>query len=249
MKLSRSFTGVLATTIFLTSSACTPPKKDEAAPKAKFTDSQLKALFVTKRPNVVVASPALLARVLNTAPLKEQLIPMCQTSPTATRVIKLRINSKFDLKDIGRDIVSKSHVGGGVKTVSEPTWNVYSTPYDMKLDKNVWDAHNQILAVKVIIKDEDLRFPDDEYSVTTVETANSMFICLDKIKVIEDKKNNQPEDDSDTGQPKWAQATFYVDESKVMSQKFNIRLIVLQRKLGYVMPIILDPVIDNNGFN
>lgn len=249
MKLSRSFTGILATTIFLTSSACTPPQKPEAAPKAKFTDSQLKALFVTKRSNISVASPALLARVLNTAPLKEQLIPICQTSPTATRVIKLRIKDNFDVKDTGRDIVSKKQQGGGIKIVPEPTWSVNSTSYDMRLDKSVWDAPNQILAIRVILKDADLRFPDDEYSVTTVETTDSMFLCLDRIKWVEDKKNNQAEDDSDTSQSKWYQATFYVDETKVMSQKFNIRLIVLQRKLGYVMPIILDPVIDNNGFN
>jgi hypothetical protein len=254
MKTSTILTETLAATILLACSAATPTQAEvtqasEASHNARFTDYELKNLIVFKRPNIAVASPAVLARALKMAPV-EKPITQCATSPSATRVVKLRINNNFHVKNTGHDVVSKRPAGGGVKSVQEPALNADSTTYDMKFDKTVWDAHGQVIAVKVILKDRDLVFLSDEESVTTVNTTTgSMFICLDKVKSAEDKNNNAPDDDSDTGQDQWDQATFYVDETKIQTQKFNIRVIVRHQDHMHVLPIIIDPVVENNGFN
>jgi hypothetical protein len=225
--------------------ACTP---DSGGGRQRaFTDFQLKNLVVLERPHIAVASPALLARALSIAPGSEQFIPPCTTSPTATRVVKIRINKNFDVKNTGRDIVSKKTSGGGVKTVPAPTPNALSTTYDLNLDNTVWDDNDKIIAVKVILKDQDMIFLSDAYSITTVTTTNSMYTCLDKIKHVEDKGDSEPEDDSDTSNRKWDTVTFYVDRSKKQDQKFNIRLIVFQTDGIHVLPLILDPDVQNNG--
>jgi len=254
MKTSTMLTEALAAAVLLTCAAATPAQAEasqaSASHSAGLTDYELKNLFVVIRPNVAVASPTVLARALKMAPV-EKPIDQCITSPTATRVVKLRINNNFHVKNTGHDAVSKKPTGGGVKSVKEPApLNAESTTYDMKFDKFVWDAHNQIIAVKVILKDRDLVFLSDEESITTVKTTTpSMFICLDKIKSAEDKNDNDPDDDSNTGQDKWDQATFYVDETKIQTQKFNIRVIVRHQDRMHVLPIIIDPVVENNGFN
>ena len=250
MKTSIVLTKALAAAILLTCSAGTPTQASETTSQTQFTDFQLKNLVVFKRSDIVMASPALIARALKIAPLKEQFIPQCTTSPTVTRIVKLKINKDFDVKKTGRDVVSKKISGGDLKSVPEPTLSAESTTYDLKLDKSVWEAHGQLMGIRIVLKDRDMIFLDDEHSVTTVETIDSAFYCLDKIKNVEDKKDGDKEDDTTAlGKEKFQQVTFYVDETKMRTQKFNIRLIIFQKTTPYVLPIIVDPVVENNGFN
>ena len=254
MKTSTILTEALAATVLLACLASTPTQAEvsqasEASRSARFSDYELKNLVVFKRPNVAVASPAVFARAIKLAPV-EKRIDQCNTSPSATRIVKLRINNNFHVKNTGHDVVSKRPTGGGVKLVHEPALNANSTTYDMKFDKTVWDAHGQVIAVRVILKDRDLIFLSDEESITTVNTTtDSIFMCLDPIKKAEDKNDGDPENDSDTGHDKWDQATFYVDETKLQTQKFNIRVIVRHQDRMHVLPIIIDPEVENNGFN
>jgi len=255
MKISAQQLGGLATTALL--AACTPQgqiQSDQHQP-APFTDAQKKNLLAEIRPNIFVAQPALFARALNIAPLKEKLIPLCEAvspAPVAQRVVKIRIDYPFSVKNTGRNVVSKRPNGNGVRPVPEPVIIPQeSTTYDLKLDKTVWDATDNYIAIKVILKDERLIFPSDNAAVTTVGDPGdpSMFYCMDRIKWIEDKKNSDPDDESDTGKWKYESTTVYVDKNKIMKQKFNIRVIALHNDDVHALPLIMDPVVDNNGFN
>lgn len=253
MKTSASATWALAATFLLSCTACTKTPSSDVARRAAYTDYQLKNLLVLRRPNVYVASPALLSRALNIAPLKEQFLTPCTGAPPIVdRVVKVRINNGFDVKTTVRDIVSKKPGGGGAQLVPEPTLNPNSTTYDMKLDKSVWTAADKIIAVKIILKDDLMNFLDDKYSVTTVETptlSTSSFLCLAPIEWAEDKGDNEPEGGPDTGKPKSQVVTFYVDKAQIQSRKFNIRVVVFNTDGVHVLPLILDPAVENNGFN
>jgi len=253
MKTSTMLTEALAAAVLLTCAAATPAQAEasqaSASHSAGLTDYELKNLFVVIRPNVAVASPAVFARAIKLAPV-EKVIPQCTTSQNATRVVKVRINNPFNVKNTEHDVTSKKRSGNGVKPVKEPDPNANSTTYDLKLDKTVWDTAGQIIAITVILKDKDLKFLSNDESITTVNTSwQSIFVCLDPIKHVEDKKDPEPEDDSDTGRDKWDQATFYVKEPDIQTQKYNIRVIVRHQDRMHVLPIIIDPVVENNGFN
>jgi hypothetical protein len=258
MKSSVVLTGSLATAMALACAACTKTQPSDAIHKdvattTNFADYLKSKAVVQKKINVFIAGPDIVTRALNIAPMEEEFITRCDPAalPNATRMVKLRINGGFDVKNTGRDVVSKKPGGAGAKPVPEPTLNLNSTTYDLKLDKTIWDATGQILAVKILLKDGDMIFLDEDHSVTTVKSppgASSMFICLSGIKSVEDKDDSAPDDESDTGKDKWQSVTFYVNEPNRRLQKFNIRLVVFQKKHPYVLPIILDPEIENTGF-
>jgi hypothetical protein len=190
----------------------------------------------------------------------EQFITPCTpaTMPTADRMVKVRINDGFDVKVVPRDMISKKVGGGGVRAVPEPTLTPDSTTYDMKLDKTVWDPTDKIIAVKIILKDGQMLFLDDKYSVTTVVAptlATSSFMCLAPIQYGEDKPDNEDENGPDGKKPdgtprdKYQVVTFYVDKLQLQTRKFNIRVLVFNNDGHHVLPIILDPAVENNGFN
>jgi len=238
--------GGVAALVLLTSTACTRPAFRSVAQWAELARASPTIVEVV-RPGVAVATPAVLSRALATAPVAEKFIPPCMVSPAATRVIKLRIDNNFRVKHTGRNIVTRKVGGTGSKPVPEPTMNPDSTTYDMTLDSTVWDKDDHIIAIEIYIKDGQLIYPDDKHSITTIDVPDSMFICLDPIKYIEDKRDNQPENDSDTGNPRWDVATVYVDRTKKGSQKFNIRVIVLHDDAAHVLPLIIDPKVENRG--
>mgnify|MGYP001549786214 CR=1 FL=1 len=61
-------------------------------------------------------------------------------------MVKLRINGSFDIKNTGRDVLSKKPGGGSKRPVPEPALNLNSTTYDLKLDKTVWDSTGRLVA-------------------------------------------------------------------------------------------------------
>lgn len=263
MKTATRVIWALTATALLSCAACTRTQPAEVAQKGSAevaqrgfrpTEYQLKALVMLKRPNIYEASPTLLSRALNIAPLKEQFIDPCTpaTTPVADRVVKVRINNNFDVKKTTRDMVTKKFGGGGAKPVPEPDLTPDSTTYDMKLDKTVWDATDKIIAVKIILKDDNMIFLDDKHSVTTVQAPTlltSSFLCLAPIQYAEDKGDNDSEGGPDTpGKAKWEVVTFYVDKAQLQSRKFNIRVLVFNQDNIHVLPLILDPEVDNHGF-
>ena len=97
MKTSTTFTWALAATAVLSCVACTKPSEVVREPEHRFSDYQLKKLVVLTRPHIYEASPELLSRALNIAPLMEQFIDPCTpgTTPVPDRVVKVRINQGF----------------------------------------------------------------------------------------------------------------------------------------------------------
>jgi hypothetical protein len=256
MNTSTIVTAASAAAILLTCTSCTRPPPDKKAATEvvrarELTEGQKKNLLARFGADVWVASPLLFARALRTAPLNEETIPQCgSTSPNAARIVRIRINKNFDVKNTGRDVMSKRHIGGGVKSVPEPdiVW-AESTTYDVRLNKNVWDSHNQTIGIKVILKDPDLFFVDNQHAITTIK-PNNMFKCVDSVKWAEDKLDDQSENGPDSINPDKAyQVTFYVDEAKIGKQKFNIRVVVLHKDGIHALPIIIDPEVENDGFN
>lgn len=250
-----------AAIVLLTAAACTQPASRSVAQWAELARASPTIVQII-RPGVGVATSAVLVRALATAPLTEKFIPPCTVSPNATRVIKLRIDNNFVVKQTGRNIITRKVGGAGSKFVKEPPMNPDSTTYDMLLDSKIWDSDDKIIAIKIYIEDGSLMYLGDKYSITTVDGPDSMFICLDRIKYIEDKRDNQPENDFDTINPtwhilkwfiphhdipKWDVATVYVDRTKTGSQKFNIRVIVRQDDGAHILPLIIDPKIVNMG--
>ena len=243
----------------MSSASCSPQKltaKSRSDQLASWTDKDFALYFTTIRKGVAVATPAFFARAIAIRPVNEVPIPPCgTTAPSTSRVVKMRIGDGFDVKDTGREAFVKYRVGGGRKDVPEPAHNVDSTTYDLNLDTSVWaGSASKYIAVSIFLKDDYLSFLNDEISVTTVGAAG-MFYCLENIKRIADKDDGEPEDDkpSTTGHD-WQVATFYVDGTVKGKQKFNIRLSVRHKKhnpqdFAYVLPIIVDPVVDNNGYN
>jgi len=255
MKTSMILFSGLAVIALLACAGCTPNQTHSDLRRTRaFSDDQLKYLVTAVRPNVYVAQPGLLARALSLAPLNERFITPCVagSTPTATRIVKIRIDNSFDVKSTGRNVVSKKSNGAGIRPVKEP--NIVpgeSTTYDLLLDKTVWDATDNYIAIKVILKDQNLIFPSDNAAVTTVgaPTDPSMFVCIDRIEFIEDKKNNDPEDGSNAQNPKYETTTVYIDRNQIMKQKFNIRIIALHRDKVHALPLIIDPSVENDGFN
>jgi len=246
-KSARALTGLLATIAIGTASSPTQSAAETAAP-----DRPLSPLLAkTIRPGVTVASDAVFARAMAIKPFKEKDIPRCgATLPVATRIVKIRIKDNFRVKRTERDVISKRSAGGGVRIVSEPPIGPLSTSYDLLLNPSVWDPADSIIAVMVFIKDGRLKFISDDQSITTVELPAgtlSMFMCLDSIKTIPDKPDNDPDDNSPGGGTKFNVATFYVDRSKIQEQKFNIRVIVYHDDNIHALPIIIDPNIKNEG--
>jgi hypothetical protein len=256
MNGSKFLIAVAAGATLLACLSCTRPTStkavsSEAARRAELTDGQKKNLLSRFGNDVWVASPLLLARALRDVPPNEIPIPQCgATFPNAARIVRIRINKNFDVKNTERDIKSKYHTGGGIKDVPEPNivW-AESTTYDVKLDKTVWDSHNQTIGIKLILRDPDMFFIDNDHAVTTA-SPNSMFKCVDRIKWSEDKDDDQSEIGPTSVNPNMGyQVTFYVEEAAIGKQKFNIRVIVLHKDKIHALPIIIDPEVENDGFN
>jgi hypothetical protein len=256
-------TSGLAAVAAMTVASCSP--KDTRAKlggegMAAWTTKDFSIYFQPIRKDVAVASPALFARLQKLEPVNMVKIPKCGgtlPAPTTSRLVKLVIKDGFDVKDTGREAYAKNRGGGGRNDVPQPALNAGSTTYDLNLDKSVWaGSSSQYIAVSVYLKDDFLSFVNDDLSITAMD-APGMFYCLENIKSIPDHDDGDPEDDKQSTSPSihnWNVATFYVDGTQKAVQKFNIWVVVRHKKHNpsdwpYVLPVIIDPIMDNNGFS
>ena len=235
-----------AALILIGSASCNPDSNQKAGALSPH-------LFTEVSPGLFVPTRAVLNRILAVAPLKERIIPPCNKPPTVSRVVKLRLgHGGLKIKQLERRIRGKKYSGGDGRDVPEPSVVIgESTPFDMLLDSTAYGDGDDYLAIKIFLKDRDVKFANYGYSVTTVyrtsESEQSIFYCLVEAQPGEDVGDNDTEANPGGRRDKYDYVTVYIDRKIRDTQKFNIRLVVPQGTAGHVMPVILDPNIKNYG--
>jgi len=166
--------------------------------------------------------------------------------PRPTKLIKIPI--KGNLKNIPRRIRVRTY-NSSTDTPSDPSSNMpqsdfgtepLQTRYDLDL-KNYWEGADYI-AVKVIIKDPDITFWDDEHSVVAADKDSLKMFCGRKSRTIEI-------DEEDGTTTRWEVLKFHIKNLKTTGNigRLNIDLFFRDSTIKYSLPVVIDPMIKNNG--
>ncbi len=169
-------------------------------------------------------------------------------APSAAKIVNIRIRN--DYKNIERmarirtrdyDAVNDKGTGAA----SSPNQVVLPVSRKTRLDldvKNLFTGTSNAVRVKVVIRDDDLAFLSKSEAVT-VDSNSTAWVC--------GRTHKLSEADDETGGKSRESFSFFVRKNSAYDPtkpiRFNINVVVEDDEPAYSMPIVLDPVIKNDG--